>query len=241
VAAGAEGPDGPPDGPPPRAAELPPAVRDRYEARPGFINYHFNQVERDRVGKLLRAGRGGAGRGDAKQGPWELAGTLAAGGEFRIEVSDSLAVIDLPTGTSELDLSGPLDASPVPPGSGGMLAALAVWRRLVSDGPAAVGRTTYVGTAPRDPRQIDPAGGDLVDVLETAVAGVEARLSVDAGGRVVGIDLWTEPDADPCEIRITPGKEGGGAGLPAALEVWRGPERFGTFQVESGNLGGAEP
>jgi serine protease Do len=261
VAAGAEGPDGPPDGeepgedapprkapprkarqqPPARPADLPPAVRDRYEARPGFINYHFNEVERDRVAKLLTAGRGGAAQGGAAQGPWELAGTLAAGGEFRIEVSDSLAVIDLPTGTSELDLTGPLDASPVPPGSGGMLAALAVWRRLVSDGPAKVGRTTYLGTAPRDPRQIDPAGGDLVDVLETVVAGVEARLTVDAGGRVVGIDLWTDPDADPCEIRITRAAEAAGAGLPARLEVWRGPERFGTFEVESGNLGEAAP
>ena len=70
-----------------------------------------------------------------------LSGTLAAGGEFRIELSDSAATIDLPTGTSTLDASGELDASPEPPGSGGLLAALSLWRRLAGEGPTAVGRT----------------------------------------------------------------------------------------------------
>ncbi len=246
VGRGAEEPPAPGDdapkkkparGPKPEAKpELPEAVRDLYEARPGFTNYHFNVVERDRVGQAIAAARGTMGTG-----PWVLAGTLEEGGEFRIEVADSVAVIDLPTGTSELDTTGELDTNPVPPGSGGMLAAVVVWRRLVNDGPAAVGRTTYWGMAPADPRQIDPAGGDLVDVLETAVAGIEARVAVDATGRIVGIDLWTSPDADPCELRMTPAKEGDASGIPHRLDVWRGAERFGTFLVTEGNLGGAAP
>jgi len=248
VGRGAEPPDGPREDGTPRergpgpgrkpgpARELPEAVRAVYEARPGFTNYHFNVVERDRVSRGIAAARGTAGKG-----PWVLEGKLDEGGEFRIEVSDSVAVIDLPTGTSELDTTGELDASPVPPGSGGMLAALVVWRRLVNDGPAAVGRTTYLGTAPVDPRQIDPAGGDLVDVLETAVAGIEARVAVDLRGQIVRVDLWTSPDADPCELRITPAKAGETAGLPQRFDVWRGAERFGTFLIDGGTLGGAAP
>jgi len=224
----------PPDGKPgrkPAARQqpeppLPAAVRGLYEARPGFANYHFNLVERDRVAKAL-ATAGGAGR----RGEWVLAGTLAAGGEFRIELSDTVATIDLPTGTSTLDATGELDASPEPPGSGGMLAALVLWRRLVTEGPAAVGRTVYRGTAPRDPRAIDPSGGDLVDVLETAVAGVEARLAVDPRGGVVGIDLWTAPDEDPCEIRFT-GRRDDDPTMPLRMDVHRGAEPFGTFVVE---------
>jgi serine protease Do len=226
VTAGAEQPEG--AGPAAGEPELPAAVRGLYEARPGFTNYHFNVVERDRVGD--KAGKG----------PWVLAGQMEEGGEFRIEVSDSLAVIDLPTGTSELDAGGELDASPVPPGSGGLLAALVVWRRIVVEGPAAVGRTTYWGRAPRDPRGIDPAGGDFVDVLETVVAGVEARLAVDADGRIVGVDLWTAADADPCEVRITAAADDK-AGRPARLEVWRGSERFGTFLLETVDLGEVTP
>jgi hypothetical protein len=238
IAAGAENPPAepapPPDGKPeqkptaprPAAAPLPAAVRGLYEARPGFANYHFNLVERDRVAKALATARG-AGRGAT----WVLSGRLAGGGEFRLELSDTLATIDLPTGTSKLDPGGELDASPEPPGSGGMLAALVLWRRLVTEGPAAVGRTIYRGTAPRDPRAIDPTGGDLVDVLETAAAGVEARFAIDAQGAVVGIDLWTAPDEDPCEIRFA-GRRDDDPTMPARMVVHRGPEPFGTFVIE---------
>jgi S1-C subfamily serine protease len=246
VGRGAEPPDVPdedgtpkkPDrGPKPgKKPELPEAIRAVYEARPGFMNYHFNVVERDRVGRGIAAARGTAGKG-----PWVFEGRLDEGGEFRIEISDSVAVMDLPTGTSDLDTTGELDANPVPPGSGGMLAALAIWRRLVNDGPAAVGRTTYLGTAPANPRQIDPSGGDLLDVLETAVAGIEARIAVDPRGQIVRVDLWTAPDADPCELRITPAKAGEAAGLPQRLDAWRGAEHFGTFLIEGGTISGAAP
>ncbi|MFM7138671.1 MAG: trypsin-like peptidase domain-containing protein [Planctomycetota bacterium] len=246
IVAGGDGPPTepapPPDGQPGRKAaprrqpepQLPDAIRGLYEDRPGFANYHFNLVERDRVAKALATG-GGAGR----RGEWVLTGTLAAGGEFRIELSDSVATIDLPTGTSTLDVTGELDASPEPPGSGGMLAALVLWRRLATEGPAAVGRTIYRGTAPRNPRAIDPSGGDLVDVLETAVAGVEARFAVDPEGGVVGIDLWTAPDQDPCEIRFT-GQRDDDPSLPARMVVQRGPEAFGTFVVEQAERMGGD-
>lgn len=236
VAGGDEGPQPapPPDDKPGRkpsapgrpATPLPAAVRGLYEPRPGFANYHFNVIERDRVAKALATAAG-----EGRQGEWVLSGTLAAGGEFRIELSDTVATIDLPTGTSTLDATGELDASPEPPGSGGLLAGLALWRRLVAEGPAAVGRTIYRGTAPRDPRAIDPTGGDLVDVLETAAAGVEARFAVDARGAVVAIDLWTSPDADPCEIRFS-GRRDDAPTLPTTMDVHRGPEPFGTFRLE---------
>jgi hypothetical protein len=167
-----------------------------------------------------------------------LSGTLDAGGEFRIELGDEAATIDLPTGRSKIDPREPLDVRPEPPGSGGLLAALVVWRRLVREGPVATGRTTYWGTAPADPATLDgSAAGELVDVLESAVAGVEARLFVAADGRVVGIDLWTEPDADPCEVRLA----GGAGGLPAVIEVRRGTVPFATLRVADGAAGAGRP
>lgn len=214
-------------------AQLPEAVRGLVDPRPGFTNHFFNRLERDRVAEAIRQTAG-----EGQEGSWVLTGRLAAGGEFRIELSDTLGTIDLPTGTSTLDATGELDASPVPPGSGGMLAALVLWRRLVLEGPAAVGRTTFWGTAPRDPRRMDPAGGDLVDVLESAAAGVEARFAVDSDGRIVGIDLWTEPDADPCELRVT-APLAGDPPMPGRMEVHRGPELFGTFVVERAERAGA--
>ncbi len=125
----------------------------------------------------------------------------------------------------------PLDAAAVPPGSGGMLAALAVWRRLLLAGPERLGRTTYWGRAPRDPWAIDPSGGDLVDVLETATAGIEARFFLDDEGRLIGIDLWTAPAADPCEIRVR-APLADDSRLPGRLDVSRGGEPFATFLIE---------
>jgi serine protease Do len=209
---------------------LPEALRGLVDPRPGFANHHFNVVERDRVARAIAA-RGGPEA-------WVFSGTLDAGGEFRIALADDVATIDLPTGRSTIDPREPLDVRPEPPGSGGLLAALVVWRRLVREGAVATGRTTYWGTAPADPATIDgSAAGELVDVLESAVAGVEARLFVAADGRVVGIDLWTEPDADPCEVRLV----GGAGGMPAVIEVRRGTVPFATLRVADGAAGADRP
>jgi S1-C subfamily serine protease len=215
-----------------RRDALPVAVRDLVDPRPGFANHYFNVVERDRVAKALAAGGGGDANG------WVLTGTLDAGGEFRIVLTDDVATIDLPTGRSTIDPRADLDARPEPPGSGGLLAALVVWRRLVREGPAATGRTTYWGTAPADPTALGEfAMPELVDVLESAVAGVETRLLVNGAGRVVGIDLWTSPDADPCEVRFS----GDAGGMPAVIEVRRGTEPFATLRVAKDATAGGAP
>jgi serine protease Do len=210
---------------------LPEALRGLYASRSGFTNHHFNVVERERVARAIAARAALEGR----RGPWRLSGRLASGEPFRIELSDTKATIDLPTGTSAVDATGDLDANPSPPGSGGMLAALLLWRRLVLDGPQQLGRTDYWGTVPLDPAALGEFSSPvLVDVLETAVAGVEAHFAVSADGAVTGIDLWTAPDADPCEIKFkAPAAAAGLAdGLPGTIEVRHGDDAFGTFTIE---------
>ena len=221
----------PPETPP---AALPDAVQPLYEARRGFTNHHFNTVERDRVARALAAGGGQAAWG----GRWILSGRLATGEPFRIELSDKEGVIDLPTGTTRVDATGELDANPSPPGSGGMLAALLLWRRLLREGPAPLGRTSYWGTVPLDPRSFGEADAPrLVDMLESSVAGVEARFMMEDGGAVSGIELWTAPDADPCEVHFTfPGPnrpQDLPRGMPSVIEVRHGNDLFGEFRVET--------
>ena len=212
----------------PTARELPATVRERYEHRAGFANHHFNRLERDRVAAALAAVR------DAQPaGPWVLAGRLASGDEFRIELSDASASIDLPTGTSTVAVDDELDRQPVPPGSGGLLPALVLWRRLVVEGPAAVGRTIFWGTAPRTPATFAAGGSaDLVDVLESSVAGVVARFAVAADGRVLAIDLWCQPDADPCEVRLSWEDAAAIGAMPARIDVRRGDVPFAELLVD---------
>jgi len=220
-----------------RRAQLPEDVKAVYESRRGFTNYHFNTVERDRVARLIAADGLAAPLGPR----WVLAGRLATGQAFRIELSDTEGVIDLPTGTTRVDATGELDTNPSPPGSGGMLAALLVWRRLLREGPEPLGRTSYWGTAPLDPRSFGEAGEPrLVDMLESSVAGIEARFTVGDDGFVNGIELWTAPDVDPCVVRFTAAQPDGGQnlpkGMPAVIEVRHGDELFGEFQVEHAAL-----
>lgn len=221
-------PDGAPPAPRPKPATLPEAVRHLYEARSGFTNHHFNVLERDRVAAGIAASAASA----ATAGAWVMSGRLESGGAFRIELSDTRGAIDLPTGTSEVDATGELDADPGPPGSGGMLAALLLWRRLLLAGPAQLGRTSYLGTQPRDPAALGEfASPDLVDVLETAAAAVEARFAVAADGGVIGIELWPVPDADPCDVKLTPRPDGPPC-MPAVIEVRHGDTLFGTFHID---------
>ena len=233
---GNDGRPRPGDVPQSRAA-LPDVVKAVYESRRGFTNHHFNTVERDRVARLIAV----EGLAGPQGNRWVLAGRLATGEGFRIELSDTEGVIDLPTGTTRVDATGELDTNPSPPGSGGMLAALLVWRRLLREGPEPLGRTSYEGTVPLDPRSFGEAGGPrLVDMLESSVAGVEARFTVGADGFITGIDLWTAPDADPCEVRFTAAQSDRGPalppGMPVRIEVRHGPELVGDFQVEQVTL-----
>jgi hypothetical protein len=215
------------------------AVQEVYEARPGFTNYHFNTVELSRVARSVAAWHGDPGRGT-----WVLAGHLGSGEPFRIELADARATIDLPTGTTSVEAGGDLVANPSPPGSGGMLAALVVWRRLVLEGPTALGRTSYWGTAPLDPAAlISGAEPVLIDVLETAVAAVETRVSVTPSGAVAAIDLWTAPDADPCELTFAQALPIAGipAGWPARIEARHGDKLFGVFHIEAASVQAAAP
>ena len=226
LAGGAAAHDAAPGG---GGGEVPDAIRAVYDRRPGFANRHFNVVERDRVAAGLAAVRD-----TLADGPWVLAGRLADGGEFRIELADGTASIDLPTGTSTLAGDDDFGRQPVPPGSGGLLPALVLWRRLVVEGPAALGQTVAWGTAPRHPATFTVgAAAELVDVLESAVAGVEARFGVDPGGRVVWIDLWSAPDADPCEVRLTWPDAVAAGGMPSVIEARVGTASFGTFRIEA--------
>ncbi|NBW97288.1 MAG: PDZ domain-containing protein [Planctomycetia bacterium] len=210
---------------PPR---LPDAVRDLYEARSGFTNHHFNVLERDRVAANIAR----AATWASADAAWTLSGHLDTGAPFKIVLTDSRGRIDLPTGTSEVDASGELDGDPSPPGSGGMLAALVLWRRLLVAGPARLGRTSYWGTQPLVAADLGPsAATELVDVLETAAAAVEVRFAVDGTGDVRGIDLWPAPDADPCELRLQR-RADGPPGMPALIEVRHGDAPFGTFHVD---------
>ncbi len=216
-------------------ADVPDSLRRLYEPRVGFVNHHFNAVERERVAAMIKA----LGVGDTEP-QWLLQGQLDHGASFTIGLDDEQATSDLPTGRSALDVTGELDANPAPPGSGGLLVALTLWRRLLREGPGSLGQTTYWGTERRAwmGEMAGPATAgrgsppEFVDVLETNLSGVQARFAVASSGFVVGVDVWMQQGSDPCEVRLEPTAGASSPWPPRSFTVRVGDQLFGSFRLE---------
>jgi S1-C subfamily serine protease len=217
-------PGGPPDDPPqqpdrPKAARpapMPKIVKQHFIARPGYVNYYFNQVERDRVWKALVA-RGNYGGSDAV---WTIEGETGIAEPFTFEISDTDASIQLPAGQSRIELAEGLSNRLEPPGSGGLLLAMAMWRRMLVEGPEKFGHVYYLGTAP-------VAGHEgLFDVLAATHDDIECRFMFDPlDGYLVAMELFPAEDVDPCELYFSEFQEVDGRMMPARIEARHG-DRF---------------
>ena len=216
-------PPGHPMGPaakPPKP--LPPIVKKHFESRRGYANYYFNQAHRTRVWSAF------VSRGDfaALTGTWTLRGQMLAPGDADFHVSDKAVSCTLPGGDLKLDVTDNLSEAVDPIGSGGLLAALHLWRRLLVLGPEKFGDVTYVGLV--------PLGGDqrrLVEALSGTYAGVECQWLFDpATGQMLKMEVFLHFDDDPCELNFAEWQEADGRWLPRRIEVRYGDTLYATFK-----------
>lgn len=210
-----------------RPVPMPEIVKQHFEQKRGFANHYFNKLQLDRVWQAWVA------RGDfaAQGGIWVLRGTLEGGGEFRLRLSDADGRLELPgteiRWTAGDDLSAPL----VPPQSGGLMAAWYLWRRLATGGPGPFGDVSYLGTVPLADRDAP------VDALTGLHGGVRCRFLFDpTEGDLLAVEMFSEDDADPCEIYFSDYREIEGRWLPGRMEVRVGDEPYATFHIEEFTL-----
>lgn len=235
---GPEGPQpGPPDpeqpqpGDPPRQGparlEVPEHVKPYYEPRRGFANYYFNRLEVRRVW-------GAARRGEisSREGMWTATGTVPGQGEAAFELSAERIRCQLPGGQLALPLGNDLAGATDPAGSGGLLAALALWRRLLVFGPDEFGDMYYFGTAPL-------AGSmDLADVLVGTWGGVECWFYFHlASGELAALEAFVLADDDPCELRFGQYAEFQGRWLPCQIEARYGDQVYGVYELPLWSIG----
>jgi serine protease Do len=232
-------PDGPekphqpsPLGPDGAEAPMPEVVKKHFLARPGYVNYFFNQLNQDRVWKAFTS------RGDYAPlaGDWTAKGDLLAGGDFELVLSDQASAITLPGGRATAAMGGDLTDNLDPPGSGGMLVALGLWRRLLKVGPAKFGDVYYLGTAPL-------AGHDgLFDVLFATHGSVESQLYFDsANGQLAAWEMFADTDLDPCEIYFTEYREVDGRQFPHRLEIRFGDGVYQVLQINRYGFAAEQP
>jgi S1-C subfamily serine protease len=215
----------------PAAAPMPEHVKASFEARPGYVNYHFNRLAQQRIWKGLTA------RGDFAElnGAWTLEGTLEGLGEARFELTDAKAHVKLAAGEAAINVGDNLAESLDPPGSGGLLAALSLWRRLLVTGIDGYGEVSYLGTMPM-------AGRDgLVDCLVGIHAGVECRFLTDPdSGQLLGVEMFADEQLDPCELYFADYTEVQGRLLPRTITVRHGDGLYGRFEFTKITLAAGE-
>lgn len=231
---GAEKPsrqDGSPKAPSPDhskpKAELPEAVQEFFEASPGYANFWFNRYHQQRVWNALLA------RGDFAELPrdWQIVAKDKDGNRVEIQLSGNHASIVMPAGKSETEFKSSLVEATGPPGSGGLLTTLHLWQRLLVGGPRRYGEIAYFGTLP----WTDQAA--LADCLVGVYGGVEARFYADpSSGHLIGVEMQTADDVDPCEIYFDDHREVDGRSLPHRWTIRHGDDEFAQLSIESYNL-----
>ncbi len=211
---------------------IPKQAQDMIVKRPGYANYYFNELNRDRVWSgLLR-------NGDFSElvGIWKMLGADVGGNRIEVEMSDDTVVGRFGTRRVALDLSRDLDSQTAPEGSGGLLVALHLWRRLLRLGPRQFGEAHYLGTAPI------PSRAGLADVLVATHDVVEARFLCDPQtGLVTSMEMFPHSQADPCEIYFDDYRDTGGRRLPHAWTVRYGDAVYAQIQWESFDLSASTP
>ena len=233
---GGQGQEKAPRPSPRRGLPQPPAEALRLiEDRRGYANYYFNRLNQDRVWDAFLA------LGDFRNlsGPWLFEGQSVGGGpveavELRLE--DQAVTARLPTGAAAINTTTDLADQLAPAGSGGFLAAMHLWRRLLTLGPQQYGEVYYLGAAPA-------AGLDgLFDVLVGAHDVVESRFFFHpASGRLALIEMYSDPNSDPCELYFDDYREVNGRKLPHRLQVRHGDRVFAEIQWKQVRLANKEP
>jgi S1-C subfamily serine protease len=246
-------PPGPPQpgkpgipGPPPPTG---PAAAFYKPKMPGFSNYYFNTQERDRLWKAFQK------NGDFKAlaGAWKLDGKVRLK-QLKSESPFSVTVAEEKEGAGFKDVVRmKVDAFPYvleplkkqepaalrePQGSGGFLAAMYLYRMLLTKGPAGFIQVDHGGREPIYP----PAEGKMPTHLRDLRVDAEVLNSrfgpfltkwffSPADGKLLGFEVRQEENEDPCEVYLGDYRPVDGRLLPHRIQVRYGDSNYGTFTV----------
>ncbi|HEY2761240.1 MAG TPA: PDZ domain-containing protein, partial [Pirellulales bacterium] len=230
-------------------APVPEELKKEFEARTGYANFYFNRENTQRVWKALNA----AGDFAKATRKWTITGQQIAAapafGSPPAVVQPTPGPISIQLGDAECDMDSPLAPTPFkisvtegidaganaavlnPPGSGGLLATLHLWRKLLVAGPGKYGQVTYEGMAPV------PGHNGLCDVLLAVGEGVETRFYCDpTSGTLLSVEMYPDDDSDPCEVYFSDYRPERDGMLPHRMEVHCGDTLFGVFVLTGYDL-----
>jgi len=241
----------------PKPLPPPPAGTDAaklFVARPGFANYYFNKLERDR---LLSAFHQKTGDFGAFQGDWTLKASCTLGRKTSAaqisvrapnkdnkneRIVGSVDMIDYDF--DPLNTETKLEDLQSPKGSGGLLLALYQYRQLLAFGEKGFsGDYSHGGV---EPLYLPPAEGAapdyakrrvLCEVLRTRLAGVAAKWYFSRDDQtLLGFEVTVDRDDDPCEVFLSDYRAESGGQLPGRIEVRYKDKTYAVLNVNKWDL-----
>ena len=212
----------------PEKSKVPTEVAKLVRPREGYANYYFNLQNRNRVWSSAKK----HGDFSSRTGQWLLSGVLSNGGEFQIAIEDQRVLAQFPQGPAVVEAALDLDQQADPEGSGGLLTALYLWRRLLTAGPGKFGEMFYLGTAPATSQP-----GIFEVLVGTYNVIQETRFLFDAQtGHLRGMEMSLNNSTDRCEIVFAEYKDHDGLLIPHKLRIHHGTQLFATIEVNRAEI-----
>jgi hypothetical protein len=230
-----------------------------YEPKAGFANYYFNRQEKTRV--FAAFGKQSDLSGVA--GKWAFDGEVRllkarTTSPFNAEIKDDKnTTVTLKIGAFPESLE-PLSAGAdfrKPAGSGGLMAALYVWRDLLTHGEKNLSDCFNGGV---EPIYMPPPDGAAVaswmnqrvdaDVITNRHAAFQTKWffapeEIKRGketypkGVLLGFEMrLQELNEDPCEVYFSDYKAVNGQQMPHRMQVYYRDVHYGTFTISNYNL-----
>jgi S1-C subfamily serine protease len=251
---GEGGPPGGPQGAQPKPKPKPPAsaaVAKIFEAKPGYANYYFNKLERDR---LLAGFEKQTGTFQTVQGDWTIKAIGSVQGrktvaDVRIKehgakdgknpmVVGVIAGVDY--GLEPLDVSQSESVYEDPPGSGGLLLALYQYRLFLAYGLknpswrdfSHGGSEPYYLPVPEKDRPDYAKLKVDAEVIRTELLGKTTKWYFSAKDQtLLGFEMSLDREKDPCEVSFSDYRTVGGGKMPHHIEVRYGDKTYATLDV----------
>ena len=204
----------------------PKAVAEQLIERKGFANYHFNLVQQDRfIDSLRRQFPGGKENDDLA---WVIEAETDEEQPQRSMIrigsgKTAMLVGDIPyEAETKSEMYDGVSAQSL----GGMLPALAAWRRMIAEGTKKFGETYYLGSM--------PLAGERP--LRDCMVGIDGELEVrwlthPDSELVEVIEVFADRDEDPAELWLIRDNEDDE--MPSILELRYGLETLLRLKVKS--------
>ena len=224
-----------------------------YEAKAGFANYYFNKQEKTRVFTSFKK----ISDLSASAGTWNFEGDVRllkarTESKFSVEIKEEgnrpKVAIKIGAFPDTLDPL-PADTTGVdfrkPNGSGGFMAALYVWRHLLTQGEKGLIDCIHGGVEPLYP---PPTDGSAIktwsdrrvdaEVITNRFGPYQTKWFFAKGDqKLLGFELrLQEINEDPCEVYFSDYRVVDGNQLPHRMQVYYRDVHYGTFTVTNYNL-----